>query len=91
MTPESATTPRTLIAVSEADHMPTWIDGLDHMTNLARTLETELAAMTARVAELERDAGRYLWIRNGEAGFDPRLELAGDELDAAIDALQEQK
>ena len=48
----------------------------------------EIAALSARVAELEADAGRYRWMR----GIDSFAEwtrvghYAADALDAAIDA-----
>lgn len=58
-----------------------------------------VAALAARVAELEKDAGRYRWLRDGELTADypyPVMRMGGsrvddqtiwnDELDAAIDA-----
>jgi len=60
------------------------------------TLERENAALTARVAELERDAGRYRWLRTPKVGHhqvmfwmsEPAryVSLDWNELDAAIDA-----
>jgi len=57
-----------------------------------------VAALAARVAELEKDAGRYRWLRDGELTAEypyPVMRMGGsrvddqtiwaDELDAAID------
>ena len=59
---------------------------------------TTVAALKARVAELEKDAARYRWLRDGELTADypyPVMRMGGsrvddqtiwaDELDAAID------
>ena len=58
-----------------------------------------VAALAARVAELEKDAGRYRWLRDGELTAEypyPVMRMGGsrvddptiwaEELDAAIDA-----
>lgn len=58
-------------------------------------LERELSAANARIAELEKDAARYRWLRrsqlNGDEPFIARFECGsfsrwcGDMADSAID------
>lgn len=69
----------------------------DDVLCLARYLERELAAMTARVAELERDAGRYRRLKELHLldFFVPKGQpLTEDEfrryIDRSIDSAQEQ-
>jgi hypothetical protein len=72
-------TPRT-DALSSAD--------FDDIFCHARQLERELALAQSRLAEVEKDAERYRWLK--EIGIyiwgDTMTEFGDDELDAAIDA-----
>ncbi|WP_434456548.1 hypothetical protein JQR85_13745 [Stutzerimonas urumqiensis] len=56
-----------------------------------RYLHDEIERLTARVAELERDAGRYRWLRGRLPGSAYRIagviySEGGDGVDAAVDA-----
>ncbi len=63
-------------------------------TACLRTQHATITAQDARIAELERDAARYRWLRvNGAAPYEPyavvrKLQL--EKLDAAIDAAMQQ-
>lgn len=59
-----------------------------------KELEAQLARRDERIADLERDAARYQWLRdeakagdwNKISGAYSGMLLIGDDLDAAIDA-----
>lgn len=82
-------------AISQGN-LSAWAAAWNSMGRYADRLERENASLTARVAELERDAGRYRWLRTPKVGHhqvmfwmsEPAryVSLDWNELDAAIDA-----
>ena len=90
---------------AQVDYEKTWcVDRIEKAdvkyirADLAAKAEEQVATLTAKLGEAEKDAGRYRWLRDKhQYGADPSLTIAevgsldlfgwsGDDPDSAIDA-----